>query len=206
VFAVNVASTAQLLDWARAAGATTFVLASTGGVYDEGPEPHREDEAASLPGSPSFYASSKLAAELLARSYQSHMRVCVLRPFFIYGRGQDPGMLMPRLAQSLRTGTAIFLDGPEGMRFNPVHVSDAARAVVAALELPTSEIVNVAGPEVLSLRQAVELLAVNVGIEPNIRVRPDTPPTHLVADTTRMQALLVAPTTTLREVVDELSE
>jgi nucleoside-diphosphate-sugar epimerase len=205
VFAVNVAGTAQLLQWALAAGATTFVLASTGGVYDAGPHPHREDEATTLPGAPSFYASSKLAAELLARSYGSQMTVCVLRPFFIYGPGQDRGMLLPRLAHSLRTGAVISIDGADGMRFNPVHVSDAAQAVGAALDLQESGVINVAGPEILSLREAVNLLAAHAGVKPNLHIRGDPAPTDFIGDTARMEALLVPPRTALRDVLEDVS-
>lgn len=205
-FAVNVASTARLLDWAVGAGVGQFVLASTGGVYDPGPEPHREGEPTSPGGPRSYYTASKIAAEVLASSYRSQFAVCVLRPFFIYGRGQNAGMLLPRLAQQVRNGTPIGIDGEDGMRFNPVHVSDAARAVVAAMELRETCLVNVAGPEVLSLRQAIHMIGVHLGTEPKVEIRPDVSATDLIADTTRMEALLVRPTTVLADALEEVCE
>ena len=63
MFAVNVASTSGLLDYARRAGARAFVLASTGGVYDYHPDPIRESEQDPRPTT--FYFRSKRAAELL---------------------------------------------------------------------------------------------------------------------------------------------
>ena len=206
VFAVNVGSTALLADWACRAGAGRFVVASTGGVYRPSAQPHHEDEPVGGPEVPSYYAATKLAAEMLARAYSSELAVTVLRPFFIYGRGQEASMLLPRLVGSIRSGTPVRLDGEEGMRFNPVHVSDAARAVSAALAVPESGVVNVAGPEVLSLRSAVELLAERLGAAPRFDVRADAVPTDFVADISTMTARLGAPSTRLADVVDELCE
>ncbi|MDQ3896138.1 MAG: NAD(P)-dependent oxidoreductase [Actinomycetota bacterium] len=203
-FAVNVGSTVLLADWACRAGARRLVLASTGGVYRPSSEPHREDEPVGGPDVPSFYAASKLAAETLARAYSSELVVTVLRPFFVYGAGQEAGMLLPRLVGSVRAGAAVRLDGHDGMRFNPVHVSDAARAVIAALAMQEGGVVNVAGPEVLSLRRAVELLGQRLGTPPTFEIRPDAAPTDFVADISTMAATLGPPTTRLADVVDEL--
>ena len=51
IFEVNVHSTFRLLEYARGAGASVFVLASTGGVYGLSPEPHHRGGAA-RPGEP----------------------------------------------------------------------------------------------------------------------------------------------------------
>lgn len=206
IFAVNVASTALLADWACRAGARSLVLASTGGLYRPGADPCREDEPVGGPEVPSFYAASKLAAEMLVRAYATEMTVTVLRPFFIYGRGQENSMLLPRLVGSVRTGTPVRLDGPYGMRFNPVHVSDAARAVSAAVASDESGVVNIAGPEVLTLRAAVEVLGERLGKEPCFDVRHDVVPNDFVADISTMSARLGRPTTRLVDVADELCE
>jgi len=204
IFAVNVASTVLLADWACTAGARTFMVASTGGVYQPGPAPHGEDEAVGGPGAPSFYAASKLAAESLARAYGSHMSVVVFRPFFIYGRGQAAGMLFPRLIDSIRSRRPIVIDGQDGMRFNPIHVSDAAHAVAAALTLEDSCVVNLAGPQVVSLRETAELLAAPLGIEPALDVRPQVAPMDCIADISAMTARLGSPTKALVDVAAEL--
>jgi UDP-glucose 4-epimerase len=206
VFAVNVTSTALLADWAWRTGARRFVVASTGGVYRPSSQPHREDEPVGGPEVPSYYAATKLAAEMLARAYSSELAVTVLRPFFVYGRGQEPGMLLPRLVGSVRSGAPVRLDGDEGMRFNPVHVSDAARAVVAALARDDGAVVNVAGPEVLSLRSAVDLVGERLGRAPRFDVRREVVPTDFVADLSTMTARLGPPSTRLADVLDELCE
>jgi len=203
IFAVNVTSTVLLADWARRAGARQFMLASTGSVYQPSSLPHREDEAVDAASPLSFYAASKLAAESLARTYDPHLIVTVFRPFFIYGRGQDPAMLIPRLVDSVRSHRPVLLDGQDGMRFNPIHVSDAVRAVAAALALGESCVLNLAGPQVLSLRQAVDLLAASLEREPVFETRPAVTPTDCIGDTSIMVARLGPPT---RELVDMAAE
>ncbi|MGI9080419.1 MAG: NAD-dependent epimerase/dehydratase family protein, partial [Acidimicrobiales bacterium] len=204
VFAVNVASTALLADWACAVGARQFMVASTGGVYQPSSAPHREDEAISGSAAPSFYAASKLAAESLARAYSAYLTVTVFRPFFIYGRGQDATMLFPRLIDSIRSGRPIHLDGPDGMRFNPIHVSDACRAVSAALAIEDSCVVNLAGPEVLSLRRAVGLLSGAIGVEPALDREVGAAPTDLIGDISTMAARVGPPIRALADTVAEL--
>ena len=118
VVAVNVAATAGLLDLARRAGARRFVLASTGGVYAPSAGPLHESDPVSAAG---FYPVSKRAAELLARAYDDLLEVVVLRPFFVYGPGQRAGMLVRAMAERVRGGEEIVLQGERGMVFNPVH-------------------------------------------------------------------------------------
>lgn len=203
-FAVNVASAALLADWACSAGARQLIVASTGGVYRPSSLPHREDEAVGGPGAPSFYAATKLAAEALARAYGAQLAVTVFRPFFIYGRGQDARMLFPRLVDSIRSRRPISLDGEDGMRFNPIHVSDAVRAVSAALALDDSCVLNLAGPEVLSLRLAVELLANALEVEPLFDSRSEVTPADCIADISAMAARLGPPTRVLADTAAEL--
>lgn len=203
-FAINVTSTALLLNWAVAAGARRFVFTSTGGVYQPGLDPFREDSAVGGLQVPAYYAASKLAAEELARAYGSQFVVNVFRPFFIYGREQVAGMLLPRLVESIRSGAPIPIDGEQGILLNPIHVSDATRAVEAALALDESCVLNMAGPEVLSLRQVVDLLADRLGRPANLKVGPGPPKSNFVGDITRMTALLGPPRTTLADAADEL--
>ena len=82
IFGVNVHSTFRLLEYARAAGAGRFVLASTGGVY--APRATPIDEGAPL-ATPGPYFRSKRMAELLVDDYSEILSGAVLRFFFIYG-------------------------------------------------------------------------------------------------------------------------
>jgi UDP-glucose 4-epimerase len=180
VFDVNVASTARLLDWGRRAGIKRFVLASAGGAGN----------VQNLPLG--FYLASRRSAELLASSYHHCFDVVVLRFYFVYGREQRSTMLVPRLIESVKSGTAITLAGADGIRLTPTHVSDAARAVIGALAVTGTHIIDVGGPEVLTLRTLAEVIAGKVGRAP-VFERGGQTSGDLIADTGQMRTLLGAP-------------
>lgn len=188
---VNVANMLALLDHAVSIGARSFVYASTGGVYGTGPQPFAEDaRPAEQLG---FYPASKLAAEVLARAYEAKIAVVILRFFFIYGREQKREMLVPRLVDSVREGRPIGLQGTDGITINPIHATDAAAAVAAALRLDRSVTVNVGGPEPLTLRTMGEQIGAALGIAPHFTVQPNTIPGDLIGSIARQSELLGAP-------------
>jgi nucleoside-diphosphate-sugar epimerase len=196
MFQVNVAAVARLLEYACRAGASTFVLASSGGVYAPLARPLLESDPTPPRPDLGYYLGTKLAAELLAAPYAAQLRVVILRLFFVYGPGQRAEMLVPRLVRSVLEGTPIALAGPSGLALNPTHAADAADAVRAAVSLgvsgPGLEVINVAGPEVLSLRAIGEALGRVLGRAPVFSVSPGPAPS-LIADTTKMARLLIAP-------------
>lgn len=200
IAAVNTFSTVQLLDYAKRAGARHFVYASTGGVYPAGPERVCvEAEPLAVQQQAGMYYASKLSAELFVEAYSRLMTTVVLRFFFIYGPGQRQSMLIPRLVQSVMEGRPIALQGDNGIRINPVYVSDAVRAVAAALQLSTSAVVNVAGPEVWSLRDIGHAIAAAVGKPALFQSDLEVVAQDLVADVGLMRQLLVSPAIGLRE-------
>jgi len=199
VFDVNVVSLQRLLDYAKRARAERFIIASSGGVYGFGEKPFAEEMEVRQRGDLGFYLGTKICAEILAENYSSFFKVIVLRFFFIYGPRQRRDMLMPRLAQSVRKGRPIQLQGAEGIRTNPVYVDDAAASVMTALDLDESQRINVAGAEVLSLRQIAEVLGEAVGREPCFEVDAKAESRHLVGDISRMRALLGAPKVSFAE-------
>src|SRR5262245_5743714 len=81
IFQVNVGTlhfTAMYARWARA---KCFVHLSTGTVYSQTREPAREEEPIHPEAPRSFYAASKLAAELLLGPYSAYFAVTQLRLF-----------------------------------------------------------------------------------------------------------------------------
>jgi UDP-glucose 4-epimerase len=200
---VNVDATLELLDHARQAGAKTFVFASSGGVYGGSGAAIKED--ASL-RPPDFYLSTKVASETLANTYRSLFDVVNLRLFFVYGPGQGPDRFISRLVRKVYAGEQVILYGTEGIRVNPIHVSDVVRAMVASLGLDGSHVVNVAGPDVLTLRRLTELIADKVGRKPNFDLRPPETDRDLVADTGLMNQLLVPAREHFAERIGEVCE
>jgi nucleoside-diphosphate-sugar epimerase len=193
IFNVNVAGVQKMLDWARVSGAERFILASSGGVYGHGDTAFREDDAIGPIGPLGYYLASKHCAELLAGSYANCLTIVILRFFFVFGPGQKQSMLIPRLIDSVINGRPITLQGNEGIRLNPIFVDDASMAIRRALELTSSHTINVAGPDVLSMRQIGALIGQAVGREPVFEIEPDVAPRHLSGDISKMCTLLVPP-------------
>jgi nucleoside-diphosphate-sugar epimerase len=199
VFQVNTVSTVRLLDYARRAGARTFVLASSGGIYGSGSEEFSEEMKVSHRRDLGFYLGTKLCSEIVAEHYAPYMNVIVLRFFFVYGPGQKKTMLIPRLVRSVFDGKPIILQGSEGIRINPTYVTDAAVAVERSLGLVGSHKINVGGPEALSLREIGETIGQTLGIKPYFEVQDDAKPRHLVGDISKMSDLLGKPEIRFRD-------
>jgi UDP-glucose 4-epimerase len=187
-FEVNAMATVRLLDYCRRTGGERFVLASSGAVYRPGPDPLREQDR---PDPPSFYGHAKLAAEQAAAAFGDQLAVARLRFFFVYGAEQEAGAFFPGIAARVRDGNPIELRGTDGMRCNPIHVEDAAAAVEAAWRRRETGVTNVAGPEVVSLRELGERVGALLGRPPRFAQSPSTG--DLVADIARMREGLVAP-------------
>jgi UDP-glucose 4-epimerase len=188
VFDVNVGSTARLLDWSRQHGVKRFVYASSGGVEIGG----------------GYYLASKRCAELLAEHYAPFFHVVVVRLFFVYGRDQRPSMLIPRLVEAVRTGQAVRLDGPDGMRLNPIHVSDAVMAVEGAARLEASARFDVAGPDVLTLRRVAEIIGQQLDRTPTFVRGDETQSRDFIGEITAMTTLVGAPRVPFAAGVEDL--
>ncbi len=190
--AVNVAATIALAEAATAAGATRFVYASSGGIYGPSSEPIIETAPLKPSADLGFYLSSKIAAESLLAFFTSRLLVQILRPFFIYGPGQKESFLIPRLVQSVGAGKPIKVAGGRGPQLNPIWVDDAAAAFESALDLTKSVTVNVAGPQVVSLRQIADCLGLYARRQPVFEETGD-PPADYVADTSLMAMTVGTP-------------
>ena len=182
---VNAASTVDLLDHCRRSSAERFLYASTASVYGPGDEPFRED--APLAGT-DLYAVTKIAGERLVGCYREHFDTCILRLVAPYGPGQQARMI-PRLIERVRDGEPVSLSPGGRPRMNPIHVDDAVRVLAAALELEGNHVVNVAGDEVVSIRELAELIGEAVGREPVFEESPGGAAGDFVADTTRLHEL-----------------
>ncbi|MHC8492112.1 NAD-dependent epimerase/dehydratase family protein [Thalassospira sp. SM2505] len=201
VFDVNIASTQKLLGWGQQNGVKRIVLASSGGIYNDA-KSFSENTPLKDTFSFNHYLATKRCAELLAGAYRDTMTVVILRFFFIYGPEQRPFMLIPRLINCVRDGASIQLQQRDGLRFNPVYVTDAAAAVEAALELDESQIINVAGPEVVSMRQVGELIGERTGHSPSFDIDQSRSPDDIIGNIEKMSRLLTRPEIGVRQGLD----
>lgn len=205
VFDVNLQSTQRLLEYGEAVGIDQFIYASSGGVYKAGALSLREDTPLRDPDTLDFYLSTKLASELLVQSYRSIFRNTVLRFFFMYGPGQRRSMFLPRLFDAVAENRAIQLGGQAGITVNPVHVNDASRAVVAAIELRGSNTINIGGPARYSLREIGELFGEALNKTPRFELHREAGEESLVADVEKMSQMLAPPSVDLGSAIGDLA-
>jgi UDP-glucose 4-epimerase len=194
VFDVNVTTNLRLLDWAVRFGVRRFVLASSGGIYGGKLGVQFQETDAFPVSSPlGFYLGSKLCSEIVFQNYVHFFdSAVILRPFFIYGPGQREDMFVARLIKGVREGRPISLQGSHGLKVNPIFVDDAVKAFASALFLSGPHVVNVAGPEVLSLREIGDLIGGAVGRPPIYETR-EGEPIDFVGDITAASGKLGIP-------------
>jgi nucleoside-diphosphate-sugar epimerase len=196
IFDVNVQGTFRLLEYARRAKAESFIFASTGSVYGYGSKKFLETD----PVNPSdFYGISKRVGELLLQSYEPFFRTVIFRFFFVYGPGEEK-MLIPSLLKKVKKGETIIIEGNPGLRINPIYVGDVVRVFDSALNQSVSGTFNVAGDEVVTIRELVGLVEEVVDKDALIQHTKHHGSGDLLGENTRMKKLLdVFPETSLRE-------
>ena len=162
--------TKDLLAWAPGAGVRTFLLASSGSAL--GPRSGQarpglalEDD---LPAPADAYGLAKLAAEA-AVLHSGLERALVVRLYTLFGPGQGPERLVPRLEAAVREGRPVEVAAPDGIRLTPTHVDDAAEGLLRCLACPDAAgILHLAGPEALTVGE----MARRLGASPRIVPRP----------------------------------
>jgi UDP-glucose 4-epimerase len=186
--AVNIDALVQLLELSRLRGARRVIMTSSANVYARSHDPIRETGALAPE---SFYARTKMAAELLCEPYASHCDVVVARMFTIYGPGQRPDMLIGSLIDKVRTGRAIQVQGRRGLLLSPVFVGDAVEALVRLVERPFTEpafgVFNVAGPDGVDLPELAAHIGRAVGRDPSIEHSPDAEAGGWIGDSTAIR-------------------
>jgi UDP-glucose 4-epimerase len=190
VFAINLAALHQTTLYATRCGAKNLLVASTGSVYPDQNAPACETDLIDSGATRSFYAASKLAAEILLGPYRQELCIVQLRIFMPYGPGLNRDMLFSQLIRRVQTGQPIQLHGQEGMGVNPVAVADVAETFRRCLTLDRSETLNVAGPDVVTLREVGETIGNVLNLTPRFEVQPDVKVPVLVGDVSRLRNVL----------------
>ena len=203
IFNVNVSSSVNLLEYARSANAKLFIYTSTGGVYGNSNKPFYEFQATQLTLPNNFYFSTKWCTETLISNYNKFFNTVIFRPFFIYGNGQDRSMLIPRIFDKVSSRNTIEISGNNGIKINPIHVNDAANALILSLKLKESRTYNLGGPQALSIREISELFGKYLGKIPKFSHSNNTSE-DLLGDISLLSEELYRPQIRLSEKVFEL--
>jgi UDP-glucose 4-epimerase len=72
-------------------------------------------------------------------------------------------------------------------------VSDAVNAIIVALKLEKSSKINVAGPEILSIRQIGDIIGKKLGKDPVFVCGTDKEQKNLIGNISKMSQLLTPP-------------
>ncbi len=205
VFKVNIESTLLLLNYAKDIGVKKFIYASSGGIYGNGPHPFKETDEISTPEKLGTYLGGKAYCEALVNSFNGIFQTIILRPFFVYGSGQNRDMLIPRIFDNIQKQKPIKIDGEEGIFLNPIHVNDASEAILASLKTHENSTFNIGGPDILSIKKISEAMGLYIGKTP-IFNKTNNFPSNLVGDISKMISNLYKPKLSLLKSFDIVND
>ena len=166
----NIMATQMLLELAKSEGLRRFVYASSSSVYGDTDVLPMRESARCRPFSP--YGVSKLAAENLCHLYWSNFDVptVCLRFFTVYGPRQRPDMGFHRFIRLLLDDRPIpvFGDGHQTRDFT--FIADIVEGILAAVDAPAGEVLNLGGGSRVSLVEALSVLAEVAGVDLRVDV------------------------------------
>jgi UDP-glucose 4-epimerase len=156
---VNEMGTMNFLKSATAEEVERIVLASTAWVYGKSKGVVKEDTP--IPFPEHIYTKTKIGQEQLVYSWHQHygLPFTILRYDIPYGPRMRSNMAISIFVRRAmrREPISIFGDGKQGRCW--IYVEDLAQGNVAALtEGGKNEIINLAGPEFVTMNQIVECL------------------------------------------------
>jgi UDP-glucose 4-epimerase len=201
----NLLATLALLEAVRRASPESKVLfASTGAVYGERAEKPFQETDGVWPISP--YAVAKLAAEryCYAFAHTYGLRTCSLRLFSVYGPRQTKQVVydLIRKIHANPEELTLFGDGTQERDFS--HSRNIVDAFLLAAEKADfhGEVINVAGDEIVTIRQLAEMICQMMRARPAFAFTGQRRPgdsQRWVADTSRLRGLGYKPGVALSE-------
>jgi UDP-glucose 4-epimerase len=201
---VNVVGSLNVLDAARETGVEKVFFASASSLVGEVETVPVPEDHPVAPTSP--YGVAKHAVEEYLDVYQElyGLDFLAFRFFNVYGPHQHPdtGGLVPVVLSRLTRGEGVFVTGDGSQTRDFVYVGDVAEYVRRGLESDVrNAVVNMGRGTPTSVRDAIDLMADVVGVDPDVEERPERPDEidDFYADTTRCERLFGdAPDTDLR--------
>ena len=187
---VNIRGVQNMLEACRVNKVRKVVFASSNAVYGYGPGisgalvEQGPFHSAGAPPAAILYGASKIMGEQLCRQYYQKFGLdyVVLRYSTVYGERQHyraaNALYIMETYDRVRRGERPVLpgDGSETKHF--VHVSDVARANVAAFQSNATDVaVNVSGPDPITTGDLVRLVLEYCKSDLQPEIRPDPPGT-----------------------------
>jgi len=160
-YSVNVKGTQNLLDECRKNSRPRFIFISTPGVQGKGHKQAKE----SLPYNPPYiYEQTKCEAEKRVLEYNKlyKLPMAIVRPDFVYGPGDYRRLSLYRAILRKR----FLMIGPGKSILHPTYVDDVIQGLlrIGQHKAGFNEILNVAGPEQLTVESYIKIMARVMGV------------------------------------------
>lgn len=164
----------NVIELVRETHPNNFVYASSSSVYGGNERlPFRETDDVSKPIS--LYASTKIANELVARTYGHLFKVPTtgLRFFTVYGPYGRPDMALFKFAKAIRAGEPIDVYNNGRMVRDFTYVDDIVAGVMACLAKPQiGQVYNLGRGHQVDLLRMIEILEQRLGKKAIRRMLP----------------------------------
>lgn len=149
--------------------ARRIVLLSSAAVY-AGLTGKVDPGACPRPAMP--YALSKLYVEGFVASLVASGRcegALIVRLYNVFGPGERPGRLIPRVAEAAIAGGSFTLTGEPTSLSDPIHVDDLTRCLIAAAASPVNGTFDLCGGDPVPLERQVQRIVDALGL-PSLQI------------------------------------
>ncbi len=200
---VNVDGTQNILEAARISDVKRFVFISTSQVYGIPKYLPIDESHAVNPNNP--YSVSKAIGELLVRGYDESygLKTTVIRPFSMFGPGQDVNLVIPTIITQAVSSDKITLQNKSPIR-DFLFIEDAIEAFITVIKEKSAigETYNLGAGEAISIGKLAE--DINELVPPkkiieytNVERKVEIP--KLTADITKLKKIGWKPQTSLNK-------
>ncbi|HEU5148944.1 MAG TPA: NAD-dependent epimerase/dehydratase family protein [Iamia sp.] len=189
-WSVNVVGTANVLLAARDTGVGKVVHTSSSAIFGI---PERNPVTEDTPGRPlEAYGRAKLTAETLCHeAAAAGLDVSIVRPRTILGHGRLG--IMAILFEFVHEGAPVFVLGGGRNRYQFVHSSDLADAILRAGDRPGPRTYNIGSDEPGTMRETIQALVDHAGTGSKVRSLPTGPAATAMRSLSGVGALPFAP-------------
>ena len=192
----NIIGFQRVLEFVKSAGISRFVYASSSSVYGKcSNQPFDESQACNNPES--YYAATKMANELMARSYGNMFSVSSvgLRFFTVYGPFGRPDMAPMLFANAALLGKSIKIYNHGNQKRDFTFIDDIVEGIHKIISLEKFPkkplILNIGNGNPVNLMRFIELIEteMNISLKKNFVDAQKGDVAETFASTTRLKEL-----------------
>ena len=155
IFVSNVFVTENLLEASRINKVKNFIFFGSSSEYGDKEIPMVEEM---MPETYSMYGCCKVAGTYLTRHYSAYMNTVTVRPFSVYGVGEDSKMFIPTLVRAIRDEKVFVL---QKGNHDWVYVDDfvsAIQIILKNIEMLNGLILNIGSGVTITNEEVVGVM------------------------------------------------